>query len=258
MRGRACLALAQYLVNKALFVKYRLDEPPTEKEKFSFADLYGGRDYIEHLRGCNPQALRDEAEWLFREVIGRYGDISYICGVRDINRGELLPEVLGPRRNLAEVVESEFGKSLGRTARDIAGTDIDGRRFKLSDYRGKIVVLTFSGNWCGPCRAMYPHERELVTRLKDRPFALLSVNTDRDEGTLRRSIESGEITWRCWHDGGTDGPITTDWHVDGFPDTYVIDPRGVIRYRGLHHEQLDKAVDTLLNDLEPGGTPRKE
>jgi thiol-disulfide isomerase/thioredoxin len=258
VRGRACLALAQYLENKALFVQHRLDEPATEEEKLSFAELYGGRDYVEHLRDCNPQALHDEAERLFHEVIARYGDISYICGVREINGGKPLPQDLEHRRNLAEVAESDLGGFLGRRARDISGKDIDGRRFKLSDYRGKVVVLTFSGNWCGPCRAMYPHERELVRRLKDRPFALLSVNTDRDGETLRRSIESGEITWRCWHDGGADGPITSDWQIKGFPDVYVIDPRGMIRYRGLRDRQLDAAVDTLLKALEPVSKPRKE
>ena len=50
-----------------------------------------------------------------------------------------------------------------KLAPDIKGEDADGRSFRLSDYRGKVVVLTFSGNWCGPCRATYPEERELVT-----------------------------------------------------------------------------------------------
>ena len=44
-------------------------------------------------------------------------------------------------------------------APEIEGKDADGDAFKLSDYRGKVVVMTFSGNWCGPCRAMYPDER---------------------------------------------------------------------------------------------------
>ena len=72
---------------------------------------------------------------------------------------------------------------LGRVAPEIEGRDIDGRHFNLSDYRGRVVVLTFSGTWCGPCKAMYPHQREIVARLKARPFALLSVMTDEDAGS---------------------------------------------------------------------------
>ena len=80
---------------------------------------------------------------------------------------------------------------IGQEAPDIAGTDADGQPFKLSDYRGKVVVLTFSGNWCGPCVAMYPAERALIERYKDKPFAILSVNTDADKETLRQSMAKG-------------------------------------------------------------------
>ena len=104
---------------------------------------------------------------------------------------QYLPAQSAPKANiktygaLAEQALFELRElAVGRPAPDIEGEDADGHRFKLSDYRGKVVVLTFSGNWCGPCRAMYPQERELVARLKDRPFALLSVNTDPGAGDL--------------------------------------------------------------------------
>ncbi|MGC8643134.1 MAG: TlpA family protein disulfide reductase [Isosphaeraceae bacterium] len=119
--------------------------------------------------------------------------------------------------------------------------------FRLSDDRGKVVVLTFSGNWCGPGRAMYPRERALVNRLRDRPFALLSVNTDENDSTLKKSIREGEITWRCWWDRGPDEPITTRWGVENFPTLYLIDQKGVLRQQGyVRGDELDNAVDELL------------
>jgi thiol-disulfide isomerase/thioredoxin len=136
--------------------------------------------------------------------------------------------------------------AVGKVAPDVEGEDADGRRFKLSDYRGKVVVLTFSGNWCGPCRGMYPQERELVTRFKDRPFALLSINTDPERETLLESIRSGEITWRCWWDGGQNGPITSRWNVLSFPSIFVIDANGVIRERGTRGKDLDQTVERLV------------
>lgn len=157
----------------------------------------------------------------------------------------------------SELVELQ-GISIGKVAPDIVGRDLDGKTFNLSDYRGKVVVLTFSGNWCGPCRAMYPDERKLVERLRASPFVLLSVNTDEAEATLRKSIESGEITWRCWFDGGIGGPITTRWSIDGFPTIYVLDARGVIRYKNAMGSVLDEAVDTLLREpLKPQVPPAK-
>jgi thiol-disulfide isomerase/thioredoxin len=138
--------------------------------------------------------------------------------------------------------------AVGKVAPDIEGADADGQRFKLSDYRGKVVVLTFSGNWCGPCRAMYPQERELVSRLKDRPFALLSVNTDPERETLLESIRTGEITWRCWWDGDQNGPITSRWNVLSFPSIFVIDAGGVIRELGTRGKDLDQTVERLVEE----------
>ena len=154
--------------------------------------------------------------------------------------------------SFAQVAELDLKElrqiAIGKTAPDIQGPDIDGNEFKLSDYRGKVVVLSFSGSWCGPCRAQYPHERELVSRLKGKPFALLSVNTDEKE-TLRKALIAGEITWKCWWDGGLMGPICKAWNVYGYPTVYVIDAKGVIRRRNANGTALDQAVDDLLKEI---------
>ena len=68
------------------------------------------------------------------------------------------------------------GPRVGMPAPEIDGEDFDGMRVKLSDYRGKVVVVVFWASWCPPCCAMIPHERELVERNRDKPFAMLSVN----------------------------------------------------------------------------------
>ncbi len=95
---------------------------------------------------------------------------------------------------------------------------------------------------------MYPLERELVSRLKDRPFAMLSVNTDPERETLRKSIRHAEITWRCWYDGGQNGPITTRWTILSFPTVFVIDAKGIIREIGLRGPELGRTVDRLLGE----------
>ena len=143
---------------------------------------------------------------------------------------------------------------MGKVAPEIAGKDHQGNSFSLSDYRGKIVVLSFSGNWCGPCVGMYPQERALVARLTNKPFALLSVNTDEDVETLKKSIASGKITWRCWWDGGRTGPITSRWGILGFPSFFVLDKAGVIRFKDVRFEDLERAVASLLDEA-PAETP---
>jgi Thioredoxin-like len=102
---------------------------------------------------------------------------------------------------------------------------------------------------------MYPHERSLVKRLEDKPFALLGINSDRDRQELKETLKKEQITWRSWWDGGsTEGPIATQWNVSGWPTIYVIDHRGVIRGKQLRGPELDGLVDKLLKEMEaPGG-----
>ena len=101
---------------------------------------------------------------------------------------------------------------------------------------------------------MYPHERSLVKRLAGKPFALLGVNSDKDREVLKEVMAKEEITWRSWWDGGsTRGPIAGQYNVSGWPTIYVLDDKGVIRYKGVRGEAMDKAVDTLLAEIENGG-----
>ncbi|MCI0458890.1 MAG: TlpA family protein disulfide reductase [Gemmataceae bacterium] len=141
-------------------------------------------------------------------------------------------------------------KNLGKPAPDIVGEDLDGNPLRLSDYRGKVVVLSFWGSWCPPCREMIPHERKLVERHRDKPFALLGVNSDGGLLAIRNFVARERITWRNWRDGGPEGPIARAWGITGWPTVYVLDAGGVIRYKDVRGDALDRAVDKLLAELK--------
>jgi hypothetical protein len=99
---------------------------------------------------------------------------------------------------------------------------------------------------------MYPHERSLVQRMESsgRPFALIGVNSDANRDELKKVLVDEKITWRSFWDRSTTGPIATRWSVHAWPTIYVIDPKGVIRYRDVRGEELDNAVNTLLREME--------
>src|SRR5437763_1103136 len=98
---------------------------------------------------------------------------------------------------------------------------------------------------------MYPHERSLVKQLRGQPFVLLGVNSDRDRNELKKVLAKEQITWRSWWDGGgTDGPIATRWNVRAWPEVYVLDARGVIRYKHVREKSLEEAVATLLQEMK--------
>ena len=105
---------------------------------------------------------------------------------------------------------------------------------------------------------MYPHERSLVEELKDKPFAILGVNSDKDLAALKPRLAEERITWRSFWNGadGTAGPIAKDWHVSGWPTVYVIDHEGVIRHKwtGPPGEKvLDAALDKLIKAAQENG-----
>ena len=95
---------------------------------------------------------------------------------------------------------------------------------------------------------MIPHERSLVKQLKGKPFALIGVNSDDEIDVARNAVEKLEINWRSFWNGekGTFGPISTKWNVDSWPKTYLIDAKGIIRYKDLKGEKLDEAIKKLM------------
>ncbi len=97
---------------------------------------------------------------------------------------------------------------------------------------------------------MYPHERSLVARMKDKPFTILGVNSDPVE-RYKKAIKENNITWPSFWDGGkTGGPIATAWAVTGWPTIYILDAKGVIRYKNARGEAMDEAVDALMKEMK--------
>jgi thiol-disulfide isomerase/thioredoxin/predicted house-cleaning noncanonical NTP pyrophosphatase (MazG superfamily) len=233
-RGLACFSLAELLELRGDMIRAvrsgrdkldrYVDEPFTKETD---------RIIVE----TDLTALDHEVEVLYECVVAEFPDVKdWFMPDRPI--GQVAEGVLFHRRNLVE----------GRVIPEITDKDHEGKSFSLSDYRGKVVVLTFSASWCGPCVGMYPGNRQLVKKLEGKPFALVSVHSDEKVDKLKTSIASGDITWRCWWDEGVYGPITTRWGVQGIPETYVLDRAGVIRKKNLRGEELEKAVMALMEE----------
>jgi len=142
---------------------------------------------------------------------------------------------------------------IGRVAPEIEGKDLDGVEFKLSDSRGKVTVVVFTGEWCGPCRSEYPYQRLMLELYEDKPFALLGVNSDGDIKVAKQGKVDSRLPYRSWWDGhaekNTSGPIATQYGVTGWPTIYILDHEGVIRFAGLRHEDSLKAVAQLMAEL---------
>ena len=96
---------------------------------------------------------------------------------------------------------------------------------------------------------MLPHEKELVKRLEDQPFDLIGINSDGSRDVLLNILEANDITWRQVVDGSTEGPLATRWNVNGWPTIYVLDAKGVIRYKNVRDQEMEDAVMKLLAEI---------
>ena len=299
-KGLARLALAQYLERKAMRAEEarKVEGRPTYTHDdlvLRDGSLYTEKEvmpdddyaYLLHLKQCDANYLRAEAERLYEEVIAEYRRRAVLHGARPARGG---PAQAGPadmerpaphrrkpgrrirgrnrrrRSTLGQVAEARLDDwhnlAVGKLAPEIKGIDVYGKSLKLSDYRGKVVAVIFWGTWCGPCMREIPRQKALVERMKGRPFAMLGVNTDADAAVARKVMEAQGVTWSNWHDRqgleravlSIDGPIAKLYHVRGYPTVYVIDAEGKIRSKTAHGDSVDQLVEKLVAERERSGS----
>jgi thiol-disulfide isomerase/thioredoxin len=163
----------------------------------------------------------------------------------------LCPDTKVGEQTLAKMVETDLAAlkiNVGNPVPEVEGTDLEGKKASLSAYKGKVVLFDFWATWCGPCRAMIPHERELVEKYKDKPFAILSVSADDEKADLTEFLSSEKMPWAHWWDGSK-GSVTRMFKVKAFPTLYLIDAQGVIRHKWVGNpgnDKIDKAVEELV------------
>jgi thiol-disulfide isomerase/thioredoxin len=199
-------------------------------------------DAAEYRRADDSEKLAVAAEAALEAVIKDYADCPRLMRAGQPTLGVEAKQELYEIRHLR----------IGKIAPEITGEVVDGKKFKLSEHRGKVVVVNFWASWCGPCMAMVPHERELVERLNDKPFVLIGVNGDESIEKAKEVMTKEKMTWPSYWDGPRDDEkaISRAWNVRGWPTIYVLDAKGVIRFKHVSGKEMDKAVDELLKEME--------
>jgi peroxiredoxin len=128
--------------------------------------------------------------------------------------------------------------------------DMNGRNVKLSDFKGKVVLLNFWATWCGPCKVEIPGFVQLYNAYKDKGFVVLGISTDDSPEQLRKFSQQMAITYPVLV-GSDRSDITDDAYgpMWGIPVSFLIAKDGSIchRYMGLAvKEQLERELNVLL------------
>ncbi|MCC7293430.1 MAG: redoxin family protein [Phycisphaerales bacterium] len=148
--------------------------------------------------------------------------------------------------------------SVGSAAPEIVGKDADGKEIKLSDFRGKVVVLDFWTKDCDSCDEFHEAARELLTQYKDKPFAWLGINGDpAPPEELKKAMGRANITWPNILDGASRS-ISKAWNVDGYPTVLVIDREGVIRRQQADRQSVKLQVKSLMDMGAAPAGPKPE
>ncbi len=157
----------------------------------------------------------------------------------------------GKRAETPPVVALSPSTLIGSPAPDFALPLLNGQTFRLSDQRGKWVVINFWATWCPPCRAEMP----VLAALHDSPseaaralgdVVVIAVNRDESAAAVQAFLDELSLSLPAALDAG--GRVSNRYGIISLPSTYFVDPEGVVRHRHIGElttELLDQTFRKL-------------
>ncbi|MBM3185753.1 MAG: AhpC/TSA family protein [Bacteroidetes bacterium] len=134
------------------------------------------------------------------------------------------------------------------TAPEIAMKNPEGKELKLSDLRGKVVLIDFWASWCGPCRQENPNVVRLFKKYQNKGFTVFSVSLDEDINAWKSAIQKDGLIWPNHVSDlkGWETPLIRAYGFDAIPFTVLVNKEGKIIGTNLRGEQLEQKLEELF------------
>jgi thiol-disulfide isomerase/thioredoxin len=137
--------------------------------------------------------------------------------------------------------------TIGQHAYEIALPDVNGITQRLTDQRGKIVLVDFWASWCGPCRKANPGLATLYSKYKDKGFEIFGVSIDDEKKAWKKAIAADHISWKQVNDkGGWDAPVAIQWKLNQIPASFLLDQQGKVIAVDPSKEEIETHLKSFL------------
>lgn len=163
--------------------------------------------------------------------------------------GRFSAQIQGSNDGLAysKYLEKISHLMIGGTLSDFTSKTSEGKVIKLSDLRGKYVLVDFWASWCIPCRGEFPHLKKAYKRFKDKDFEILGYSIDHDKSLWISALENDDVPWiNASNLLGPEDPIARDYQIYGVPSNFLIDPNGKVIAINLRGELLESTLEKFI------------